>query len=146
MATRPAEHSGLGMSVPDAAAELARLKNMFVLLPDTASIYQVWEDLVSQHQVSGKPAHDARLVAAMKVHGITAILTFDKTGFPRFPGIEVDTPPTSLPRREAQIREREASFESDDTSPSRSPYFGVQRFPSARGGFRVRYALLERDT
>jgi predicted nucleic acid-binding protein len=34
-------------------------------------------------------AHDARLVAAMQVHGIGAILTFDKAGFSRYAGIEV---------------------------------------------------------
>jgi predicted nucleic acid-binding protein len=39
-----------------------------------------------------KPAHDARLVAAMQVHGLTAILTFDKTGFSRFADIEVVHP------------------------------------------------------
>lgn len=45
-----------------------------------------------QHQVSGKPAHDARLVAAMLAHGLTNILTFDKTGFSRYAGIEVVHP------------------------------------------------------
>jgi predicted nucleic acid-binding protein len=44
------------------------------------------------YQVSGKPAHDARLVAAMHVHGLTSILTFDKTGFTRYAGIEVVNP------------------------------------------------------
>jgi predicted nucleic acid-binding protein len=34
----------------------------------------------------GEPAHDARLVAALQVHGISSILTFDRTGFSRFPG------------------------------------------------------------
>jgi predicted nucleic acid-binding protein len=29
------------------------------------------------------------LVAAMLVHGLTTILTFDRTGFSRFAGIEV---------------------------------------------------------
>ena len=33
------------------------------------------ESLVIQHNVSGKPAHDARLVTAMRAHGLTAILT-----------------------------------------------------------------------
>jgi len=47
---------------------------------------------VVRHQVSGKPAHDARLVAATRVHGITDILTFDKSGFSRYPGIEVVHP------------------------------------------------------
>ena len=72
--------------------ELARVKSMFILLPDTAAIYPVWERLVSQYQVSGKAAHDARLVAAMQVHALTAILTFDKSGFSRYPGIQVVHP------------------------------------------------------
>jgi len=92
VATRPVVQNGLGMSVPDVAAELARLKSMFLLLPETPAIYPTWERLVIEHRVSGKPAHDARLVAAMQVHGITAILTFDKSGFSRYPGIEVVDP------------------------------------------------------
>jgi predicted nucleic acid-binding protein len=89
LATRPVDQNGLGLSVAAAAAEVARIKEMFPLLADTPAIYPVWESLVIKHQVSGKPADDARLVAAMQVHGLTAILTFDKTGFSRYPGIEV---------------------------------------------------------
>lgn len=40
----------------------------------------------------GKPAHDARLVAVMHVYGLDAILTFDRTGFSRYPGIQVVHP------------------------------------------------------
>jgi predicted nucleic acid-binding protein len=69
-----------------------RVKGMFPLLPDTPGIYPVWEDLVFRYQVAGKPAHDARLVAAMKVHGITSILIFDKSGFSRYAGIQVVHP------------------------------------------------------
>lgn len=50
-----------------------------------------------QHQVSGKPTHDARLVAAMQVHGVTAILTFDRAGFSRYPGIQVVHPAAVAP-------------------------------------------------
>ena len=89
VATRPVEQNGLGMTPAVINGELARLKNMFVLLPETPAIYPVWENLVMKYQVSGKPAHDARLVAAMKVHGLSAILSFDRSGFSRFPGIEV---------------------------------------------------------
>jgi predicted nucleic acid-binding protein len=52
------------------------------------------ERLVIQHQVSGKPTHDARLVAPMLVHGVAAILTFDKPGFSRYPGSRLCTLPT----------------------------------------------------
>jgi len=92
VATRPVEQNGLGFKPELAALELDRIKGMFVLLPETPAIYPAWESLVKQYAVSGKPSHDARLVAAMQVHGLTSILTFDATGFSRFPGIEVVHP------------------------------------------------------
>jgi predicted nucleic acid-binding protein len=92
VATRPIAQNGLGLSTLEAASELMRLKSMFPMLPDTPAIYPIWERLVIQYQVSGKPAHDARLVAAMLVHGLTGILTFDRAGFSRYSGIEVVNP------------------------------------------------------
>jgi len=92
VATRPVEQNGLGMAPAAVAVELTRIKSMFELLHETPAIYPVWESLVIQYRVIGKPAHDARLVAAMKVHGLTAILTFDRTGFSRYAGIEVVYP------------------------------------------------------
>jgi len=92
VATRPVSQNGLGLSTTEAASELMRLKSMFDLLPDTPAVYPVWERLVIQYQVTGKPAHDCRLVAAMLVHGLTAIVTFDRTGFSRYSGIEVVNP------------------------------------------------------
>jgi predicted nucleic acid-binding protein len=92
VATRPAYGNGLGMPPSRAAAAPTRLKDMFILLPDSEAIYPVWESLVITYQVVGKPTHDARLVAAMQVHGLSAVLTFDKSGFTRFPGIEVFHP------------------------------------------------------
>jgi predicted nucleic acid-binding protein len=92
VATRPVEQNGLGMEPSAVAIELTRIKSMFELLPETPAIYPVWESLVIQNRVIGKPAHDARLVAAMKVHGLTAILTFDRTGFSRYAGIEIVHP------------------------------------------------------
>lgn len=89
VATRPISQNGLGLSTTEAAAELVRLRSMFPLLPDPPAIYPVWESLVIQYRVAGKPAHDARLVAAMHVHGLNTVLTFDRTGFSRYAGIEV---------------------------------------------------------
>jgi len=71
---------------------LQRFKSLFTLLPDTPEIYPRWETLVAHHQVSGKLAHDARLVAAMQVHRLNSILTFDKAGFSRYDRIEVLDP------------------------------------------------------
>jgi predicted nucleic acid-binding protein len=83
--SRPKAQNGLGYSPTTTAAELARMKRLFTFLPDNEKIYDICEDLVTTYQVSGKPAHDARLVAAAMAHGLREILTFDKAGFARFP-------------------------------------------------------------
>jgi predicted nucleic acid-binding protein len=92
VATRPLGENGLGMTAAEAASELEKIKGMFLFLPETPAIYPAWEALVLKFRVVGRPAHDARLVAAMQAHGLTAILTFDRTGFSRYPGIEVVHP------------------------------------------------------
>jgi predicted nucleic acid-binding protein len=93
VATRPSDaRGGLGMTTDEAAAELRRIKALFTLLSETPALYPVWETLVVKHGVHGKQAHDARLVAAMLVHGVTAILTFNASDFRRYPGIQVVHP------------------------------------------------------
>jgi predicted nucleic acid-binding protein len=82
--TRPVAQNGLGMSSAEAQAELSRLKSLFTILDDTPAIFPQWEQLVIQYQVQGKNAHDARLVAAMTVHGISRILTFNVADFQRY--------------------------------------------------------------
>jgi predicted nucleic acid-binding protein len=92
VATGPISQNGLGLTIAEAHSELADLKAMFPLLPDTPAIYSIWESLATHFQVAGKQAHDAHLVAAMKVHGLKSILTFDRTGFSPYPDIEVVHP------------------------------------------------------
>jgi predicted nucleic acid-binding protein len=58
--------------------ELGRIRSLFTLLPDTPAIYPQWEKLVVEFGVKGKESHDARLIAAMNVHGISRIVTFDR--------------------------------------------------------------------
>lgn len=62
-----------------------------MLLPDTPAIYETWKRLVVEHGVSGSKVFDARLVAAMKVHGVDRILTFNIGDFMRY-GIDVMHP------------------------------------------------------
>ena len=82
--TRPLERNGLGHTAAEAEAEVNRLKAFFSLLPDTAAIYEEWERLVVVHAVRGVNVHDAKLVAAMLVHGLTHILTFNISDFARY--------------------------------------------------------------
>ena len=92
VATRPTESNGLGLSVDGAARELVRLKSLFPLLHDTAAIFPEWEGLVSRHQVKGKEAHDARIVAAMLTHKVTHLLTFNTDDFKRYSQITAVNP------------------------------------------------------
>ncbi|MCA1636295.1 MAG: PIN domain-containing protein [Acidobacteria bacterium] len=92
VATRPTESNGLGLSVDEAARELVRLKSLFPLLHDTAAIFPEWEGLVSRHQVKGKEAHDARIVASMLAHKVTHLLTFNTDDFKRYSQITAVNP------------------------------------------------------
>jgi myo-inositol-1(or 4)-monophosphatase len=73
--------NGLGRSPAETLADLARFQTLFHRLDDTPAIYPVWEALVASAAVVGKRAHDARLVAAMMVHGLTHLLTFNDQDF-----------------------------------------------------------------
>lgn len=84
VATRPADKNGLGLSPDEAQAEVARLKELFVLLPDREQIYPEWERLVKTYEVKGAKVHDTRLVAFMLVHRLSQILTFNVKDFLRF--------------------------------------------------------------
>ncbi len=94
VATRPPAANGLGLAVPAAAAELNRIKSLFPLLLDPPALFSEWERLVTTHNVSGKSAHDARLAAAMSVHGLTHVLTFNTADFARYPGVTALDPST----------------------------------------------------
>jgi predicted nucleic acid-binding protein len=92
VATRPLPNNGLGLNLAEVQAEFARLKRAFTIMPDTPAVFPEWETLVTQHQVTGKSAHDARLIAAMKVHGIARLLTFNTQDFQCYAGIIVLSP------------------------------------------------------
>lgn len=94
VATRPANKNGFGWIPAQADAEVTVLENTFTVLPDTQAIYTEWRRLAALHSVSGKQVHDTRLVAAMNIHQITHLLTFNTADFKRFSGIIVVDPAT----------------------------------------------------
>jgi len=101
-ATRPASANGLGMTTEQAALELGNLKSLFHLLPKVR-IHTEWERIVRKYQVSGKSVHDARQVAAMIVHGIGEILTFNMQDFARSLRF-----PLSIPLRSAKAAQADS--------------------------------------
>jgi predicted nucleic acid-binding protein len=87
--TRPANANGLGFTPGRAARYVDRLQSLLRLLPDTAEIFPTWRRLVLEHRVSRIQVHDARIVAAMTVHQVSKILSFDLNDFKRYTGIAV---------------------------------------------------------
>jgi len=84
VATRPAQHNGLGLSAAFTLAEVGKIERVLTLLPDSPAMYAEWRRLVIRHNVMGSKVHDTRLVAAMNVHGVGKILTFNVGDFARF--------------------------------------------------------------
>jgi len=92
VATRPQANNGLALSIIDTAAHINSFQESFILLPDTPNIFSEWQHLVETHSVSGRQVHDARLIAAMVVHGVSNLLTFNADDFNRYHGITVVNP------------------------------------------------------
>jgi predicted nucleic acid-binding protein len=92
VATRPESSNGLALSVADTVAHIETFKQTFSILPDSPEIFPEWERLAEAYAVKGRQSHDARLVAAMLVHDVTHILTFNTDDFKRYQEITVINP------------------------------------------------------
>ena len=96
VATRPLANNGLGLSAQETSAELAKLENFFPVLTDTPGLFAEWRALVVAHDCKGKVAHNARIVAAMRTHSLTHLLTFNVADFARFPGLTILDPAVAV--------------------------------------------------
>lgn len=85
--TRPIARNGLGLSVGETEHEVRAIEAGMNLLADNEAVYQEWRRIVLSNSVSGVQVHDARLAAAMYVHGVSHILTLNIADFSRFPGL-----------------------------------------------------------
>jgi predicted nucleic acid-binding protein len=90
--TRPVDRDGYGLSPQDADRKAKFFEEKLRLLPDSLMIHAEWRNLLVTHGVSGVQVHDARLAAAMRVHGIKRILTFNVRDFARYTDIEAIHP------------------------------------------------------
>jgi predicted nucleic acid-binding protein len=90
--TRPANRNGYGLSPEEADIRARDVEAWFNLLPDTPYIHIEWRKILVDYRVSGVQVHDARLVAAMNVHGVKRILTFNTRDFTRFTDIQAVHP------------------------------------------------------
>lgn len=90
--TRPAARNGYGMTPEEADRQARQVEARFRLLTDSLAVHEEWRRLLLEYSVSGVQVHDAKLVAAMRVHGVRRILTLNKSDFARFEGIEAVHP------------------------------------------------------
>jgi predicted nucleic acid-binding protein len=84
VATRPLNKNGFGLTPAEVERLLRLVERIFPVLPDNSEIYTEWRRLATTFGVSGVQVHDARLVAAMKVNGISHILTLNAGDFRRY--------------------------------------------------------------
>lgn len=89
VSTRPAANNGLGLSIEDARRKTQSAETFFPVALDTSPMFREWLRLVEVYRVSGVNAHDARIVAAMRTHGIQNLVTFNSADFKRFHGTEI---------------------------------------------------------
>ena len=97
VATRPRERNGIGLTPDTADAELAQIEGFFTVVGESTNVYSTWKHLVTRYRVSGVETHDTRLVAAMKVYGISRILTFNARDFARYSDVQIVDPATVAP-------------------------------------------------
>jgi predicted nucleic acid-binding protein len=85
--TRPTSANGFGLTVAETDRRVRVIERLFTVLPDGPAVHAEWRRLVVANAVSGTQVHDARLVAMMRAHALTNILTLDIGDFSRYPGI-----------------------------------------------------------
>ncbi len=84
VASRPATVNGFGWPLTTVRTVINDLMQEWTLLDDTPEVFDLWLELVTTHQVSGKQIHDARLAASLKAHDVEALLTLNGDDFSRF--------------------------------------------------------------
>jgi predicted nucleic acid-binding protein len=88
------ERKGLGLSIPETDRRTRAIESVTALLPDGEAVHREWRRLVVAYEVRGAQVHDARLAAAMLVHGVTRVLPMDESDFMRFAGVAAVHPRT----------------------------------------------------
>jgi len=75
------------LSPSEANHHAMEVETSFQLLADSRDVHEEWRHLLVTNNVSGVQVHDARLVAAMHVHGVKRILTSNTKDFARYTNI-----------------------------------------------------------
>lgn len=84
VATRPTDVNGLGWPANFVRSKIDQILTQVRVLPEPPEVFSGWLNLVSQKNVLGKRAHDARIAAVLLANNVRHLLTLniqDFTGF-----------------------------------------------------------------
>jgi len=84
VSTRPAESNGLGLATSDAIRNAMLFRKRTLFLEESEEVTDRLLELVSTTGVSGKGIHEANLVALMRTHHVSTILTGNTSDFAPF--------------------------------------------------------------
>src|SRR5882762_10398530 len=72
--TRPLDRNGYALSPQETDRRAKHFEEKLRLLPDSLAVHEEWRKLLVTSGVSGVQVHDARLAAAMRIHGVKRIV------------------------------------------------------------------------
>jgi predicted nucleic acid-binding protein len=84
VATRRIDQNGLGLSMDTALSEIENILVTYSMPVENEMVFQNWRQLVSEYKVTGKKAHDTRIVAFMISNNINKLYTLNKADFVTF--------------------------------------------------------------
>lgn len=87
VATKPADKNGLGLSSPQVLQKLKDITDTYTFINDPDNLFFEWHSMMTAFAIAGKSAHNARLVAFMRVHNIEHIYSMNAKHFTRYSNI-----------------------------------------------------------
>jgi predicted nucleic acid-binding protein len=90
--TRPRAVNGMGLSASQAERYIEQTLRSFPCVIEPPDMADHWRDVVVRYDVTGKQAHDARLIALMNAHGINRLMTLNTAHFARYHEVESVSP------------------------------------------------------
>lgn len=91
VATRAPENNGLGLSPADALANVDAFLEHVVFHEETEDVAGLLRGIIRAGEVTGKRIHDANIVATLRAHGLSILLTENAADFRGFPDIRLVT-------------------------------------------------------
>jgi predicted nucleic acid-binding protein len=65
------------MSPGSVEIAIERLLDLYEFIEETTAVFLAWREIARNYQLIGKSAHDARLVALMRICKISCLMTLD---------------------------------------------------------------------